>query len=905
MEKNLIKLQAEIEELREDIADSTKQAREANAEWQKSQTKVAQYNSVVESLKNSRKQKEWNEGMVRDLGRSLKTRHESDDWLQNELDRYDERIIVHEDQKKKQAKIYEKLQIRLKDATEVLRAKDLEQGKYEQQITNHKKLIEDRKRLILDSARTHNLRGYDYDLDDAKIQEFSTRISKTHRDQATAMDKARQETEDELQEVGDAISTLREQQSALGREKENAKQQLTTNERKSSSYQSQTVKINVDEASKALLESKIQDIDRSLTRAKDEWSSGSWDTKVQTANTRISAIEDESDRLDHEMKEANKKSTELARLDFLKKETEERQTRLDTMSGAYGSRLRDLMGQNWSPAALETDYQAIVRTRTQQVKDAEARRNDVMSRLQHVDIRLGTLRSDLKKSEKELESCAVHIRESLVIDNSGVDPENYRQGLERLQEERDIVKSDLDSFAFENDYFSKCLKTLDKKHICKTCERPFQKPEEKARLVRKLNDALNRDKREVEDDYQRLENELQVAKAAALSHTMWERLSRTELPQSRSQIKELEISRGEILSEVEGHDKNVEDTCQSLKEAESVSQPVSKIVKELKESTSFRAQAEELAAKQKDAGLSRTSDDIQKELDSRRKSLRGLRLEVTKFTESREKARSHVSELELELSRAKNELTTTNHQLENKASIEQQIEDLYQQNRELRERMKRLDEQARSLAPRLAEEETRRDDIRLRGSDRQRELQRRLKQLSESIQKLDLAAQAIDSYVAEGGPAKLSRCQEEIKATQQDISQIEDEQKQVGKEINKINDELGNQESNKRSIEDNIKYRKSQRDLDEINKEIASLSAQNAEADLAEHTRKAEQWARQHDLHSSAKTEKLGTMRAKDAEAQRMISEYETDYKDAARRFKEVHIKVEVRFKATSGYELI
>ena len=833
--------------------------------------------------------------MVNDLGRTLKKRNESDDWLQAELDQYDERIAVHEEHKKKQTKAYEKLQRNLQTASEKLQAKYSERGKYEEQRANHEKQIRNRKLLVKDTAQAHNIRGYEHDLDDTQIHDFMIRISKLHKDQSTSVDRARRETEKELQKVRDALSTLRERQSVLGEGKNSAKQQSLANDRKIASYQSQIDSISVDEGGKALLESSVQDLDRRLKKAKEEWSNGSWDSKLQKANTQALTIENEIEQLDQEMAQVNKKARELARLDFLKKETDERQKRLDTMSRAYGARLRDVIGEKWSPATLETDYQDIIHERVKRVKDAGTQRDHVNTRLQQVDIRLSSIRSDLKKGEEELESCAAHIRDSFVRDNAGVEPESYAQALEKLQEERDFVKSDLDSFAFENDYFSKCLKTLNNRHVCKTCERPVHKPEEKARLAKKLNDALNRDKKEVEDDFERLENELQRAKDAASSHNTWIRLSKTELPHFRSQIKELEQARGGILTEIEGHDRTVEDREQSRKEADSLSKPVEKILKDLQDLTAYRSQTEELAAKQKDAGLPRTSDGIQKELDSRRQKSKSLRLDINKLAAEREAARLQISMSELELSEAKNNLSTANHQIENKASIERQIEELQQQNREHRETMRRLDEQIRDLAPQIAEEETKRDDIQQRGSNQQRELQQQASQLSDSVHKLKISAQNIESYIAEGGPAKLGRCQREIEAAQQETTQIEDEQRQIVREINKITEELNNQEANKRSIEDNIKYRKSQRDLEELKTETARLSAQNAEADLAQHNKEAEHWNRQFTLHSTARTEKLGTMRAKDAESQRMIRDYETDYKDAGRRFKEAHIKVEVR----------
>jgi len=892
LEKNLLKLQAEIEDLRGNISELGEQAKEADAKFRERRKKATQYESVVESLKNHRIQQKWNEDLVNKLGRTLKKRPESDDWLQAELDQYDGRIVVHRTHKDKQGEAYNKLQSRLKAASDERQAKYAECGRYEELGANQDKRLEGRKALIKETAKNHNIRGYDDELDDSLIRDFVTRISKMDKDQSAAMDKAHRETKTELQKVTDALSQLEKRQTVLSANKNSAKQQSSSNDQRVASHQLQINDIEADEGSRALLESSVHGLEHKLKEAKDERSAGSWDNKLQKANEQIHSIEDAKEQLDQEMAEANKKASELAELDVLRKGTDERQKKLETMTRAHGARLRDLLGQEWSLETLEGSYQGVVHERTKKVEDAKNQRYTVTTREAQIETKLSSIRSDVKRREKELESCAAGIRDSLA--NVDVDPESYPQEMQRLQEERDLVKSDLDSFAFENDYFSKCLKALHNKHICKTCDRPVNKPEEKERLARKLNDALNRDKQEVEDDFGRLENELQRAKDARPFHSTWERLSQSELPHLRSQLKDLDKARANIVMEIEEHDRIVEDREQSQKEAESLSKTVRTIVQDLQDLKDFRSQTEELATKQKDAGLSRTADDIQKELELLKQKLKSLRTETSNLSTKREAAHTKMNSLELKLSQAKNKLDTANHQLDKKAGIERQIGELQQQNRDQKEAMRNLDEQLRSLAPQIAEEETKRDDIEQRGSDRQKELQRRSSELSNSLLKLKNSARDIEAYIASGGPAKLSQCQKEIEAVSQQISQTEDEQRQIVKEINKITEELSNQETNKRVIEDNLQYRKAQRDLEDIKSEISRLSAQNAEADLAQLNKEVDHWSRQYTLHSSARTGKAGTMNAKDEESQRLIQDWETDYKDAGRRFKEAHIKVEV-----------
>lgn len=898
----MTRIQAEIESLTVEATDLERQAKEFDAKGRDYRAKTQEFHAVVESLKAKREAQQFHEDRVNDLEQTIAMRSESDKWLQDELEQYDQRIAVQTEHRQKQAKVYGNLNSRSSAAAEKVRAKDSERGKYEQQEADYRTQIEDRKALIMSTAQLHKIRGYDDHLDDAQIQEFTNRLSKLQQERSTAMDRAQREAENEARKVEDALGILRSRHSTLTAERNATKQQISSNDRKIAIQLTQVEGIKVDEGSKALLESSVHDIDGRLKLAKDGRSQASWERKLDEANGQCSLIETECEQLDQEMAEANTKAGELAEVEVLKKQTDERQTKLETMSRANGTKLRNIVGQDWSPATLENNYQDVVHERAKNVKDAETQRNTVITKEQQVAMKLDNFRSELKKGEKELEGSVTRIRESFGAESGDVDPQSYSQALEALQESRDIVKSDLDSFAFENDYFSKCLKTLNNKHTCRTCERPFHKSEDKTRLQKKLNDALNRDKKEVEDDFERLESELQRAKGASSYHNTWIRLSETDLPHFRTLIKQLEKTRKEILAEIEGHDRTVEDREQWQKEAASIAGSVRNIVKEHQELESFRSQAQELASKKKDFSLSRSSNDIRKELDSRRQKLKTLRAEIKKLTAEKDKAHSQIHALETELTETRSKLDTANNQLDRKAGIEKEVQELQQANREHRETIKRLDAQARDLGPEVAEEETKLADVKQQGSEKREELRQQVSRLGDSIKELKNAARKIDAYISEGGPTRLSRCLREIEALTQEGDEIKAEQAQLTREINRLDKELTNQEANKRNIADNIKYRKSKQELEDNMSEIAKLDAQNADATVAQLSRKADREILQRDKCEALRAGKQSRATTLDEEIVRKVAEYDIDCKDAAPKYKEVHIRVEVS-KARDVYK--
>lgn len=892
-EKKSQELSDEIEQLRIETVELNRKANDAAKKSQEAWNHSAKYEHVVESLKLNREKEEWLQKNLEDLGQGLTKSAESDEWLDTELNQYEQRMEIHEDRKKNQTARYEDMRRSIEKVRDRLRNKHIEAGKYEEQKANYEQQIERRADLIKETAQYHKIRGYENHLEKSQIAEYLKKISELHRDQVNAVEQVRRETEGEMQKVQDVLTKLGERKWGLQESKNFTREQSASNDRKMGSLQSDLNGIEIDEGGKAVIEANIGDLQNRLARAKADFKAACWDNKLQDSGSQLRLLEDESEKLNQELIQATMQASDLAKSDHLNHELRTAQRSYDTMVGAHNERLRGILGPNWQSSALETDFQQVIEHKRKEVKDAERERDNVSRTLERADYQIKGLRANITKDEDEIKASAEAIKKS-----TQGEPAEYLEDLEELQTNRDTLKADLDNYVNLRKFYSDSIKHADKYQKCKLCMRQFQGNPERQKFIDDMEKKIAKNAiDELQKQLAEIEVELAAANEARPSYDAWVRLSRTDVPKLKIELKTCEASRTTLVKEVEHFDSVVSGSEEAKGDVETLSRPVANIVKYSHDIQNLKGQIQELGAKQNDLGMSRTLEDIQEELKAIGARSRITRENSSKLLTEKERGRSQYTSLELELSKAKNSLTDANHHLEKKTRIMQQVIDIKKTNQDHQVTLKQLEMQIQGMVPHIAEEQTKLEDIKQRGTSKEKDMQKQATKLLDSVHRLNLADQNIQTYINGGGPAKLADCQYAIKSAQQEIDQTEDKQRQITVEINKVSEQLRNHQETKRMILENIKYRRSVKELKSVQAEIATLSAQNAEADLEHYKQQATHWQHQHRLHSTAETSKMGTMKAKDDQLMQLLNEWNTDYKDAGFKYKESHIKVEVSLK--------
>ena len=764
-----------------------------------------------------------------------------------------------------------------------------ELGKHEQKKASFEQQIEDRKNIVKDTSRRHNIRGYETNLNDGRVQEYIRKINKLSTEQEITLEKAQKETEREIERAQEVLRGLNEQKSNINAEQNSSKQQVATNDQTTRNARSELSQMNGDEGDIAVIESKIEQLELNLKKARDESEAADWNKKIQENESYFRKLEEEINRLNDELIKATKQAGDVAHLDHLKKELVDSQRSLDKMKSVHKDKLQSILNHKWQPSCVEEDFQNALHEKSQQVKDTERQRASVCRDLEQIDIEIQNVLESLDNSRKKRDACERLLRE--VVEEPG----GYPTELAEIQEGRDVLKSDADGFVHLRSFYEQAINLAESRHKCRLCTRNFIDSKEIQQFVNVLKKKMK------EDDFAKTKNDLssqeellRKAKEVGPAYDTWIRLTRGDLPRLENASKDLSAKRTVVMRVVEEHDQAVDDRELAKADVDSLAKPVANIVKYDQEIVNLSGQIQHITDRQKDGAFPRALEEIRQQLDSVNKDFKNAATTKDKLSTDKERLRSTINNIELELVNARGSLSGAKHQLEKRTAKLRQIKDLSSASQMQRNTIRELDDQLRKLIPQTEAEEDRLDDIKQRGRQKEASLRDEASKLVDSVRRLNQAEAAIRKYVDEGGEAEMTKCLREIESTEMDIQRTDQEQKKVIKSLNKITEELSNQKETKRTIEDNISYRRNLRDLENIKAEIVQLSAQNAEADQQHWRDEADRWQHKLNKLSTQQTSKLGAAKAKDDQLASLIEDWNTDYKDAAYNYKKAHIEVEV-----------
>lgn len=883
-------LDEEMEDLRsQEMALRTKM-QEANKRSQDAWGHAARFEKIVTELSGKRIEAQAVKKSITSLEQHMRKMTDSDDALREMEEKYDERVAQHEQEKENYKNQYIQLSQDMTKHRKELGTKQSEAGRYQAQKDQYERQVIGRADLIKETARRHNVRGFDEDIDADHVRDFMERIAKMARDQNTAFERARKETQDSLRTAQQSLNALTERRSALNQTKSGASSFIQTNDSKISRSQKELDKIDIDEGGRTVLESNVADLETRLSNTKSEFGAAQWDKQIRDTDMEVRELDDKKEILDSELMEASRQAKDSARLDFLRKEMNDRQQNLDTMDGAHGSRITAIIGASWEPSNLERTYQGVVTEKISAIKEAENQRDGTNRELEQVRFKHSTASNQLRQMRKDSKEASNAVCEAINDD----DVSQYEEVVSDLEGSLAILKSDQTSLSNMREYYQNCVETATTSGVCRLCERIVKPGKEKDKLLAKLNGLLQKAQADVvAKELKEAEQQWAIVRDIRPQYDTFTRLEE-EIPKLDKEVSQLETRRETLNKKLEEQDLSVQECEEAKRDVDSISKTIQAICRNFTEIGSFKSQIKDLDAMQKAAGLSRGLEKIQEEQKKVNEQARSMNSKLQQLRADRERARGAINTLELEVRDVKSRLSTAMHQLKEKNSLQRQIEELKTQNSDQRDAMRRADQDIQALLPQIAQAEAKLEDIRTRGEERDKLLQKEASKLTDSLNQLRTADNEINSYIDRGGPQQLARASREITKLQEEIARVEDEQREITIEMKRIEQQLANHSEMRRAITDNLTYRENVKHLQELNNAIGELGTSNAEADKERWEREGGKWQNERNKLSAEQATVIGILKSKDDQLQQLLQEWETDYKDAAEKYRESHIRVVV-----------
>jgi DNA repair protein RAD50 len=894
-EKQSLALQSEIEKLREQSEQLNKDMQVALENAREKHQQSVSFLGIINDLNTKRERAALRQQDVNDLRKGLEELPESDDWLKSTLAQYEEQMTRYRSEEQIYQDQYRELQEEIHQARKRLAGKLAEQGQFQAQKENHERQIELRSSLVREAARIHAIRGYDGDLDDNRIREFMERVSKLSIEKARERERVQKATDDELSHVRALLADLENRRSIRTQDKVIAKQTIAANDKKIYAIQNEVDEINIDEGAKAVLDLSLKDLKDRLQKIVAGFENAAWDSQLHTENAQLRDLEEENERLNNELVSNTRLASSRAQLEFVKKELKDRQRSLDTMIAAHGEKISSTIGSNWQIVTLEQEFQAILDQKSRALANAQRQRDGTSRELEQIEFKLSTIRDARKKKAAEMKTCQDVVLDSIFIDGQRLSTtDDYLTEMATLESDRDTLKSDVENFTHLNTFFNKCIIVAEQQGKCRLCDRKFAEAREKSSAIAKLRQRLAEDNRAaLAAELQKVEDDLKAAQAARSQYEAYIRLSDVEIPALDKDLKRNEDQRVNLLASLEDQDAIVREEESAKREVESLSKTISTITRYSSEISSFDAQAVTLSMQHNSSVNSLSLEEIQERLAACGEQTRGLKAKIAKITSEKDRTKSLINILELEVRDVASKLTYANHEMEKKQGHLSRIQDLKENSRTQHDSIRQAEVDLDALSPQISKIKAQESDVQQSGRDKVKEINDESSRLSDTVNKLRDADNAIKVYLENDGLGRLTACQRSIKSIEQDIARAEGEVSQITSKANRVKEQLNNSERNKRTISDNLKFRQNLHELEILHEQIAELESRNATEDYNRLASEAQRFEMRHQRLLAERGPILGTMRAKDDELQRLLTEWETDYKDAARKYREAHIKVE------------
>ncbi|KAI6783337.1 DNA repair protein RAD50 [Emericellopsis cladophorae] len=897
-EKRMTGLQGEIEAAREKCEALTAEMEETQKKISEKQIQANSYLQIVQNLSNKKEQLEYRQDAVSELRQTIDELHDADSALEEQLSQYQARMDQCREEVDQNRAQYGELQKELATAQRDLNTKLSEQGKHQSDKDKYERQLKTRTEMVQQTAEKYSFRGFDGQLTDQQIAAFNERLQDLLSEKKRDLDRLQRANQGETDQFTAVITQLEGRKAARTQDRVSSKQRMGAIEKRIHVLSLEASRIDVDEVAKAILDGQLDEIGSRLQRAQSEFEQASWDGQLAEENNKLWSLENDSEKLGRELVESTRLASERAQLDFRKKELSDRKRKLETITKTWRSRLDAAVGGDWEPETLDGKFQIVSDRQSKQVEIARKTRETAREKLQKSDYSLKIAKEAAARNKAEGVQCQKRVLAAMedALGDEQPDIDGYTKALETEEEAVETFKSDISLLENLIKFYEKCLKSLERSKKCHLCDRGFDAARERVEM-QKLKEKIMKQtsptaKEDAEKDLQQSEEALAKLRAVRTDYETYQRL-KDELPKLQDECQKLQSDFDALERQLEDKDALVTTEDEKHSDISDLAKTVQSISQAFKDIKDSEAQVDRIQSQQASGGVTRSAEELHELQASVGEQLRVVKTRIAKLSADKQRGKDQISAWELERSELRNKISSASGQLEKKTSLQTQIQSLKEDNAQQRETIQRVDGELETIEPEITEAKAARDQAITRMRSKEQGIASERDEISNSIYEIKMVDNDIQDYVDRGGPSNLASNQRAIASLEKAINNTKKEVDDITKRANKLKEDLDSGDRKRKNINDNLNYRKHLRMLDALRQDIEELQDRNAHED---HDRLVGE-ARQLENHSNRlfaeRGSVMGSMKTKDEELDRLLQEWEMDYKDAKSKYRESHIRVE------------
>ncbi|KAE9395078.1 hypothetical protein BT96DRAFT_163110 [Gymnopus androsaceus JB14] len=558
----------------------------------------------------------------------------SEDELRQRVERFDENISAQ-----KQLRRTEEAQ--LQDSEEELsnsrKSREVlvdEVSGLNTEAKHQQQRLKDREQLIRDIGAKFGIGNFGQEpLDGPTVLEFISRLDDLKRKQNNELEALQMERKSNRRNTMQSPESSRRQQRntkliapLFVRKSRNALVAITKGESDLENKQELP-------GQRKIILGDIEEKTRRLEKLKSDFKTANYDEKLSENADKKAVAENKRDKLNQEFMMLNREAESRANLNLKRKEMKSKKTDIEETFDAADIKFKKLTGKSAAIDSIAKDIEDVANQKKREQEDVESNASTATGAFQQAEAVLSEKKSVLRLKQRDLRDAERKMKGSY---EKNTLEESITDAIDQLKLARDEFESGTGAAKI----YERLLKDGKQKKKCTACNRHMDDDELRVfekYLKEEIKKSSNSKAKEAKDHVEDWEEEVARLQGLRPTQVTLDTLKFKDIPETEEQVAQCETAVEEARDAADRASSKLETIKGELQDVQSLRESGKTIARLQKEVNRLKQEVESLETELASTGSTKSTEDIQGEIDVLSSQIRALDKESNGWMRERDR----------------------------------------------------------------------------------------------------------------------------------------------------------------------------------------------------------------------------------------------------------------------------
>ncbi|KAF0424542.1 P-loop containing nucleoside triphosphate hydrolase protein [Gigaspora margarita] len=829
------------------------------------------------------------EKQIDELSSSLKEMHESDEELMKIRQDYANKIQTQDTDRKSLERQKSSVDQEISTFRSSLNSLHTNRGQLQAEQNANDQRIENLEKLVREISRKFNFKAFlTAPLTALNLQRFKDLLQTTIEEKKNSLTKLKERAQQNESELNEKHNKIRSEIESNKNSKKNVKTSIEKNRDTRNKLTTDLNRLRVSDADITINDSQLLEEESALKKIKQSIESDDTSKKLPSKNEELQIIETKISSLDDEISRLHHQSNSLAKLDLQKSNLRTKTESLNTFLYASRNDFKNILGKQPELETLEKDMDDLLNSKNDELKQVESENERYRRELSTIDGKLQMLQStqqqrvqDNKEHRKKLNmACGDRDLPDVIID---------------LEKELNDMREELANASSSSDIYNKFVISAQQHHDCPLCDRGFENDDEFRKFLKKINDlaSVNVTEKITELERQIRDSDVKLKRLRELL-PVWNAVSRfqSELSDLERQVEELQNKKSETDAALEDIYVNLAGIQVEINNTTKLRRDADKIINWYREIENLNSDIVYTQDELSNAESTRTVEDCTRERDSLQDEAKKIRRDIVSLTQMKEARLKELNTRSEKVSRLKLKLQSLKSDQENYNRLQKEITLLNEEIKKHEDNVKMMDAKISELTPKARETELELSEFRQKKVESEMAAINDLTDVQKQSERFFSLDREIEEFTNGKVKERLANCNDQIEKLEQQIATKTIASDNFAKQLQNMDKQASDAREIQRSIDENLKYRRLQRELSDLDDEINKLNLLKQRQGSSNYKIRLDELQKTQETVLADSARYTGELKQLEEAVRRGHNELDTEYKDINDRYADQFIVV-------------